>query len=86
MLAGGPAVSLLLSVGLWLLKTGGFSLRSEVIAPGAAESLLRFALSVNGFTLVLSLLPARYFLGETRGLESDGLQILRALRSRRGGS
>ena len=41
------------------------------------------ALSINAFTLVMSLLPTHYFHGEIKGMETDGLQIIRAVRERR---
>ena len=79
-LAGGPFVSLLLVIGLLLLKLKGISLHSEIIAPSAVEFFLSCALSINLFILTLSLLPAHYFHGEMKGMETDGLQILHAIR------
>ena len=72
-LSGGPAVSLMLVAILLAVKLGGMSLHSEVIASDALESLVTSALSINLFTLVLSLIPAHCFYGETKGMETDGL-------------
>ena len=81
-LAGGPAVSLILTAAMLAVKFGGMSLESEVIASGTIESLINCALYVNLFTLVLSLLPMHYFHGEMKGMETDGLQIIKAVRSK----
>lgn len=80
-LSGGPIASLILVVGLLLLKYGGATLHSEVVASSALESLLSVALYVNLTTLLLSVIPMHYFHGETKGMESDGLQIINALRN-----
>lgn len=79
-LSGGPAVSLLLVLGLWVLKSGGVSFQSDILADGVIESLLNFALFLNLFILLLSLAPVRYFHGEVKGLETDGLQIIHAIK------
>ena len=79
-LAGGPVVSLILVVGLLLLKHGGVSFLSEVLASSAVESFVTVALSVNLSILLLSVAPMHYFLGEIKGMETDGLQMIRALR------
>lgn len=79
-LAGGPVASLILVVGLLLLKHGGVSFLSEVLASSAVESFVTVALSVNLSILLLSVAPMHYFLGETKGMETDGLQMIRALR------
>ena len=78
--AGGPAVSLLLVLGLLALRFGGFSFRSDVLADGVIEFFLNYALWLNLFILLGSLLPIRYFHGEIRGMESDGLKMLRVMR------
>lgn len=82
-LSGGPAVSLILVVVLLLVKLGGISLHSEVIASDAIESFISYTLSVNLFTLILALIPTHYFHGETKGMETDGLQIINAIKSHR---
>ena len=79
-LLGGPAVSLLLVAGLLALRFGGLSFRSDFLADGVIESFLNCALSINLCTLVLSLAPIRYFHGEMKGTESDGLQIIHAVK------
>ncbi len=80
-LSGGPAVSLILSAALLLVKLSGISFHSEVIASDAIEFFISSALSINLFILVLSLIPAHYFYGEVKGMETDGLQIINAIRS-----
>ena len=81
-LAGGPAASLILAAALLPLKLGGIPLHSEVFADGAIESLVNSAFFINLFILILTLIPAHYFYGEARGMETDGLQILNAIRGR----
>ena len=84
MLAGGPIASLVVVIGLLLLMLRDVPLNSGFLAPSAVESFLNSALFINVFTLVLSVIPTHYFHGEVRGMETDGLQILNAIRSRRG--
>ena len=79
-LLGGPVFSLILVGGLLLLKAGGPSFGSDFLAGGTAEFFLNSALSVNLFILILSLAPVHYFHGEVKGMETDGLQIIRAVR------
>ncbi len=83
MLSGGPAVSLLAVAVLLLVKRGGISLLSEVIAPDAVESLIRSALFINLFILIQALIPIHYFYGEIKGMETDGLQIINAIKRHR---
>ena len=83
MLSGGPAVSLILVAVLLLLKNGSISLHSEVIASDAIESFINSALYINFFTLILALIPTHYFHGEIKGLETDGLQIIKAIENHR---
>lgn len=82
-LAGGPAASLILVAALLPLKLGGLSLHSAVLADGAIESFINSAFFIHLFTLILALIPAHYFHGEMRGMETDGLQILNAIRGQR---
>ena len=79
-LLGGPSVSLLLVAGLSVLRFSGLSFQSDFFADGAIESLLSSALSINLVILVLSVAPVHYFHGEVKGLETDGLQIIHALK------
>ena len=79
-LLGGPVFSLVLVAGLLVLRCSGPALQSDFFAESAMEFFLNTALSVNLFILVLSIVPIRYFHGEIRGLETDGLQILHAIR------
>lgn len=79
-LSGGPIASAIVVVGLLLVKCGGMPIHSGVIASSAVESLVESALFVNLSILLLSVIPAHYFFGEIKGMESDGLQIAKALR------
>ena len=81
-LSGGPVFSLLLTAGLSALRFGGQSFASDFFAEGTVEFFLNTAIAVNLFIFVLSVAPVRYFHGEIKGLETDGLQILRAVRKR----
>lgn len=81
-LAGGPAASLILVAALLPLKLSGATLQSEILASGAIESFVDSAFFINLFILIMTVIPAHYFYGETRGMETDGLQILRAVRGR----
>ena len=82
-LSGGPIASLMVVMGLLLLKHGDVSSIAGIIAPTAVESFIDSALSINLFVLVLSVIPAHYFYGEIKGMETDGLQILNTIRSHR---
>lgn len=82
-LAGGPAVSLLLVLGLSVLRFGGVTFHSDILADGAIEFFLNTAFFVNLLILLASVIPIHYFFGEVRGMPSDGLQIIRALKQDR---
>ncbi len=82
MFLGGPIASLVLVIGLSVLKFGGLTVNSEVISSSAVESLISIAFFFNVFILVLSILPTHYFFGEVKGLETDGLQIINAIRNK----
>lgn len=84
MLSGGPAVSLILVIGLLLLRSGGIPIL-PFLAPGAVETFLSTALSVNAVILILSLIPTHYFFGRIKGMETDGLQIIHAVRKSESG-
>ncbi len=79
-LLGGPAFSLLLVTGLSALRFSGLSFQSDFFADGTIEFFLNTALSMNLFILVLSIAPIRYFHGEIKGLETDGFQIIHAIK------
>ena len=79
-LAGGPAVSLLLVLGLVFLRFGGFSFQSDILADGVIEYFLNSALFLNLWILFLSVVPGHYFYGKVKGLETDGLQIIQAMK------
>ena len=82
-LSGGSAASLLLFLGLLVLRFGGFSFQSDILADGVIESFLNIALFLNLFILLLSVVPVHYFHGEVKGLETDGLQIIHAMKKDR---
>ena len=81
-LVGGPIVSLVLVVVLVLLRYRGISFHSEIITSSAIESFINFTLFCNLFILVLSIIPVHYFYGEIKGMETDGLKILNALKDK----
>ncbi len=80
MLMGGPVFSLLLVAGLSVLRFGGMSFESDFFADGAVEFFLNSTLWVNLVILVLSVAPVHYFHGEIKGTETDGLQIIHAVK------
>ena len=80
-LLGGPIVSLLLVAGLWCLISGGISVQTGILADGVIEFFVDLAFYINLFTLLLSLLPIHYFHGQVKGMETDGLKILRIIKS-----
>ena len=82
-LSGGPVASLLVVSGLLALKYGGVSIPSGFFADAAVSFFINLALFFNLWILVLSLLPVRYFFGEIKGLETDGLQIIHAMKKHR---
>ena len=79
-LMGGPLFSLLLAAGLLALKYCGLSFQSDIFADGAVEFFLNTALSINLFILISSIVPFHYFYGEVKGMETDGLQIIHAIK------
>ena len=79
-LSGGPVVSFLLVLGLSGLRFGGFSFQSGIFADGIIEFFLNSALFVNLFIFLLSVVPVHYFFGEIKGMETDGLQIIHAMK------
>ena len=81
-LSGGPAVSLVLVILLLILRYGGFSFESEIIAADTIGFFINYALIYNAFILIMSIVPAHYFSGENKGTETDGLKILNAIRDR----
>lgn len=77
-LSGGPLVSLLLTVGLFLFSRLDFD--EDLFLN--VQSLVVWASYANAGIFLMSALPIFYFFGETRGYPSDGLQILRTLRKK----
>ena len=57
-LAGGPASSLLLVLGLSVLRSGLFAFRSEILADGGIAYFVNYAFFCNLFLLILSLAPS----------------------------
>lgn len=86
MLAGGPAVSLILAVILLIVRFGGLSLQPVLFTPSAVEAFINIALVINLCVLILALIPAHYFHGEIRGRETDGLLMIRILKSHTDGN
>ena len=81
-LIGGPIVSLILVIMLSLLKFGGVSFNSEIIASSSLEFFLNFAFICNVYILVMSIIPIHYFHGEIKGMETDGLKIINAIKNK----
>ncbi len=81
-LSGGPIASLVLVIALLLLRGGSASFSSEIFASGSIEFFVNYALFLNLFILVLAIMPIRYFYGEIKGMETDGLKILNAVKGR----
>ena len=81
-LIGGPVISLVLVIVLLLLRFGDVSFNSEIITSSAIESFINFALFCNVFIFVLSIIPVHYFFGEIKGMETDGLKIINALKDK----
>ena len=81
-LSGGPVVSLVLVIVLLFVRFGSVSFASGIIASGAIEFFINYALYLNVFILVLSIIPVHYFHGEIKGMETDGLKIINAIKSR----
>ena len=79
-LLGGPVFSLLLVAVLLALRFGGLSFQSDFFADGVLEFFLNATLFINLYILVLSVAPVRYFYGAIKGLETDGLQIIHAIK------
>ena len=79
-LIGGPVASLVLVIVFLCLKLGDISFSSGFITSSAITSFVDFALSLNVFILVLSVIPAHYFCGENKGMETDGRKILNAIK------
>ena len=82
-LMGGPVVSLVLVAVLLLLRFGGISFNSEILSSDSIDFFINYALFLNLFILVLSIIPIHYFHGEIKGMETDGLKILNAIKGRK---
>lgn len=79
-LSGGPIVTLLLLIGLLVLKFGGISHSFGVISSGLMNCFFYMALIINFFILLWAVLPAQWIFGETSERETDGMQIMNALK------
>ena len=58
----------------------GISFQTGILADGVIEFFINTAFYINLFILLLSVLPIRYFHGQIKGMETDGLQILHIIR------
>ena len=83
MLSGGPIVSLLLVIGLLVLRSGWMSLSSELFAAGAIRALYYAALIINLFILLWSVIPAHGFFLDMENVGTDDMQIIDALKRHR---
>ena len=82
-LSGGPILSFISVAVLLLLRFGGMAFDSDIILSSAIEYFINYALISNIFIFLTSVLPFRYFLGEIKGEESDGLKLINAIKSKR---
>ena len=82
-LSGGPILSFISVTVLLLLRFGGMAFDSDIILSSAIEYFINYALIINIFIFLTSVLPFRYFLGEIKGKESDGLKLINAIKSKR---
>lgn len=81
-LTGGPVLSLVLVIVLLLFRSSGVSINSGIFAASAIGSFINFALFCNVFILASSIIPGHYFFGEIKGMETDGLKIINAIKER----
>lgn len=74
----GPLFSILLIVLFQYLRLrfGGFDLWFIKL-----DSILQLFIFINQIILLSALLPIRYFWGEFKGTESDGLQLIKLIKS-----
>ena len=79
-LSGGPVMSLLLVIGLSVLRFGGTPLSSVISASGMFEPLFWVALIINLFILLWSVFPAYGFFRNMKDVGTDVMQIIDALR------
>ena len=63
-----------------LVRSGTASFSSGFFAPGTVKFFVDYLLYLNLFIFAYSILPVHYAFGEIRGMESDGLQILNAVK------
>ena len=73
-------MSLLLVAGLLVLKFGGISPVSEVLASGMIKSLYYIALFINLLILLWSVIPAHGFFRDMDDVGTDVMQIINALK------
>ena len=81
-LSGGSAVSLVLVVLLLILRFGSVSFDFGITASSSIEFFLNYALFLNLFILVMAIIPAHYFFGEIKGMETDGQKTINAIKGR----
>ena len=82
-ISGGPVVSLLIIIGLLVLKFGGSPLSAEVFASGMISALFYAALFINFLILLWSVIPANGFFRGMEDVGTDVMQIINAFRQPR---
>ncbi len=82
-LSGGPIASLLIIIGLLVLRFGGSPLSSEIAASGMLKALFLITLVINMFILLWSVIPANGFFRNMENVGTDVMQIINALKRRR---
>lgn len=82
-LLGGPLLSLILVGILLYTRLNIVTFDSVIFASEAILSILNLSLFVNISILLYTLAPVHYFWGEIKGMESDILQIVHIIKSKR---
>ena len=82
-LLGGPLFSLILVGILLYTRLNIVTFDSAIISSEAIISILNKSLFVNTGILLYTLAPIHYFWGEMKGMESDILQIVHIIKSKR---
>lgn len=85
-LAGGPVLSLLLVVGLLVLKTSGISIHPEIFGPESMDFLSNYALWMSIGMLIITARPGHYSSGENNGMATDGQKIINVIKKIKSGS
>ena len=82
-LLGGPLLSLILVGILLYTRLNIVTFDSVIFSSEAILSILNTSLFVNISILLHTLAPIHYYWGETKGMESDILQIVHIIKSKR---